>query len=209
MHFATRKEALAIVVGLSKASKLPCPSYSLAASDCHTGSLLRKEVPTSICSKCYARRGNYMYPHMRAHFERRLQAIRHPDWVDAMVFLIKDEPLFRWHDSGDLQDMAHLMNIVEVARRTPTTRHWLPTREYKLVTEFAEHNEIPENLIIRLSAYNFEQRGPEALAKKLGVLVSGVSKLDYNCPAPDQGNKCLDCRKCWDKRVFSVVYHRH
>jgi len=29
------------------------------------------------------------------------------------------------------------------------------------------------------------------------------------CPAPQQDNKCLDCRKCWDPEVKNVAYHAH
>jgi hypothetical protein len=139
-----------------------------------------------------------------------------------MIYLIKGMPYFRWHDSGDLQSINHLKMIAEVARKTPETTYWLPTREYQMVIEFVEEMRaiarqkkkalkkyIPENLVIRLSAMRFEQKGPEKLAKKLGVLVSSASKTGFNCPASLQGNKCGDCRKCWEKSEFDISYHRH
>ena len=62
---------------------------------------------------------------------KRLEAIQHPDWVLAMATLInsKKPDVFRWHDSGDVQDVQHLEKIFEVCRLTPSKRHWMPTRE--------------------------------------------------------------------------------
>ena len=36
---------------------------------------------------------------------------------------------FRWHDSGDVQDLDHLRRIYEVCKLTPDVQHWMPTRE--------------------------------------------------------------------------------
>ncbi len=49
------------------------------------------------------------------------------------------EPFFRWFDSGDLQSVEMVRDIVAVAERTPEIRHWLPTREYATVREYLRH----------------------------------------------------------------------
>ena len=219
--FNSRKEALAVVGGLSEPSKLPCYGYSIPTSACITGKKLH-DVEGTICRTCYARRGNYTFPHVVASLNRRLESLKDPRWVDAMVYLIKGMKYFRWHDSGDIQSVNHLKMLADVALQTPETTYWLPTREYGMVIEFVEEMRqiarqkkkalrkfIPENLVIRLSAMRFEQRGPEALARKIGVLVSSASKTGFNCPAHEQGNKCLACRMCWEKKVFDVSYRRH
>ena len=82
---------------------------------------------------------------------RRLAALAHESWTAAMVTLMSGFKHFRWHDSGDLQGAQHLKNILEVARQTPTTSHWLPTREARLLA-LMDPDIIPKNLIIRLSA---------------------------------------------------------
>jgi len=46
-------EALKIVGGLSKPSKMPGWAYGLPAAECKTGSKLVK-IPGSVCSGCYA-----------------------------------------------------------------------------------------------------------------------------------------------------------
>ena len=53
------KEALQIVGGLSKPSKMPGWAYGLPAKECKTGSKLVK-VPGSVCYNCYALKGCYV-----------------------------------------------------------------------------------------------------------------------------------------------------
>ena len=126
-----KKEARAITGGLSDPGKMPGYAYSLPAQACITGSKLVK-IPGTVCYGCYALKGNYKrFPSVRLALAKRLQALPHPRWVDAMVTLIYGEEVFRWHDSGDLQSVQHLKNIFEVCSRTPSTWHWLPTREAK------------------------------------------------------------------------------
>ena len=54
-------EALKIVGGLSKPSKMPGWAYGLPAAECKTGSKLA-QVPGSVCSGCYALKGCYVFP---------------------------------------------------------------------------------------------------------------------------------------------------
>ena len=117
---------------------------------------------------------------------------------------------FRWHDSGDLQGVWHLEKIVAVCKLTPSVKHWLPTREFAFVRQFLERGgKIPNNLTIRFSALMFDGPAPESLAKRCGVQVSGASQSAFTCPASSQGNKCLTCRACWNKKIFNVTYKKH
>ncbi len=207
-------QALKIIVSLSRPSKMPCYSYNIPARNCIKGSKLRK-VKGSSCSSCYAMVG--WYPARYKYLKQRLKAIRHPKWVDAMVHLIKSrkQDYFRWHDSGDLQGLWHLHKIVQVAKLTPDTKHWLPTIEYEMIQKYWElHGKIPmcelvPNLIIRLSGLMMDTKPPIKLARKLGVTVSAVSSNGiYTCPAMEQGHKCLDCRECWSKDNLLIIYKR-
>lgn len=209
----TIKEAIEIVGGLSIPSKLPCYSYSIPAKRCKVGSKLRK-IKGSICSNCYAHKGFYkLYPAVELALEKRYNKMSGEQWVDGMTYLVSNKEksgFFRWFDSGDLQDEEMLNNIVKVCLSTPNVKHWLPTKEYKIVSDYLNSGKtFPSNLIVRLSAYMLEGLPPTNLAEKLGVLTSGVSKLNYTCKAPQQKNKCEDCRLCWDKSVKNVIYHAH
>jgi hypothetical protein len=143
------KDAKKITESLTRTSKMPGLSYSLPAWACQTGAKLRK-IPTSPCFGCYALKNNYVrYPAIKEAQYRRLDAITHPDWVQAMAVQIKRQKWFRWHDAGDLQSSEHMQKIIEVCKLTPDTQHWLPTQERQYLPDPAD---VPKNLIIRLSA---------------------------------------------------------
>lgn len=208
----TIAEAVSFVGGLSKPSKMPCFSYSIPPWECKTGGKLRG-IKDNVCSKCYAFRGNYGFAPVKNALRKRFESLKSALWVEAMTLAISGSEgsgFFRWHDAGDLQDLNHLEKIVQVARNLPSIQFWLPTREYKIVSEYVEkHGAFPSNLIVRLSAYKVDGQPPTTLARRLGVLTSTVSSGAFMCPASRQGNKCLACRSCWNKDVENIIYKKH
>jgi len=200
-----KKEATQITGGLSAPNKMPGPSINLPAVACITGAKLVK-VKGSTCSGCYALKGRYRFPNVKEAMQRRLDRLHDPRWIEAMVTLIDKQPVFRWHDSGDLQSVQHLKNIFEVCNRTPGTSHWLPTREARFLS-LMDPDVVPKNLKIVLSDHMNNQR----VTPTWWPYTSGVS-TDHNqvtCPAASQGNKCRSCRKCWDRSVKRVIYGKH
>ena len=199
------KEAKKIVGGLSAPGKMPCPSISLPASACITGSKLAK-IPGTTCHECYAKKGNYVrYPAVQAALKRRLKALTDHRWVRAMVVLIKKRPLFRWHDSGDLQGAWHLKNIESVCNQTPGCEHWLPTREAGLL-QHKDPDAVPKNLIIRLSATKIDGAPSQAWPWTSTVVRDG----SHTCHANLKGGKCIECRQCWDRSIIkNVSYPKH
>lgn len=220
--FMSQAEAKRIVGSLGHPSKMPGKSYGLSAWECKTGKKLMG-VPGSTCSQCYATKNFYAtwIPVKIAH-QRRLDSLKHPRWVEAMATLMKDEQWFRWHDSGDLQGVWHLENIVAVALRTPHVRHWLPTREYEMVRKWLRAGGVvPANLCIRLSAKMIGDKprvGPalkslptSTVNSVLGrpVQVSDKRSDSIECRAYTRDNTCGKCRACWMPAVKNVSYHEH
>jgi len=207
---------------LGKASKMPGFGYGLSALNCKTGSKLAK-IKGSICSDCYALGGNYMYPSVALSHERRIKAIKKDlnAWMGGMIALISkrvdpEVPYFRWHDSGDLDSVDHLKAIVAIAEYLPNVSFWLPTKEKGfLLTFIAQGGKIPKNLAIRLSAsmQNQKSKLPKRLKLASVQASQGFAKPDMGaketCPASLQDDKCLDCRKCWDKSLPTVTYKLH
>ena len=195
------KDALKITDSFTKTSKMPGLSYSLPAWACQTGAKLRK-IPTSPCFGCYAMKNNYVrYPAIKEAQYRRLDAINHPLWVEAMAAVIKRQKWFRWHDAGDIQSTEHMNKILEVCKQTPETNHWLPTQERKYLPDPAA---VPDNLIIRLSGSKIDGSPPTAWSHTSSVVTNGAS-----CPAPSQGGKCRECRQCWTKSIKNISYGKH
>ena len=197
-----KKQAREITGGLSKPSKMPGPCFNLPASRCITGAKLVK-IPGSVCAGCYALKGRYRFGNVQKALERRRQALTSPQWVEAMVVLVSGNEFFRWHDSGDLQSLAHLKNIFEVCNRTPKTRHWLPTREAQILKQ-VQPEDVPKNLIIRFSSHMIDQ-GPV----KAWPWTSTVVTKDKTCPAAEQDNTCGSCRACWNRDVKNISYGKH
>lgn len=190
---------------------MPCNSWSIPAKDCKTGAKL-VQVSGSICEDCYALSGFYRMGNVKSCLEKRLQSLFNPNWVEAMTVAISGSEgsgFFRWFDSGDLQSLVHLKQIAQIANNLPQIKFWLPTKEYGIVQDFLKENELPQNLTIRLSAYMIDGPAPVGLANRLGLVTSTVSKTSWTCPAGSQGNKCLQCRACWDKEVSNVAYKYH
>ena len=221
-------EAWQLVGGLSKPSKMPGWAYGLPAPECKTGSILRN-VENSTCSGCYAMKGCYAFPIVQAAQYKRLKSIRSRLWVKAMTTLInsKKSKFFRWHDSGDVQDLKHLAKIFEVCRRTPNTIHWMPTRE-AWTKKYIDR--APKNLIIRFSMPMIDQEAAGSWAHT--STVSSKNKAT-NCPAfrTDKTGKvhtlktynsfskedkkkldlghCGTCRKCWNFNTKNITYGVH
>jgi hypothetical protein len=208
----TTKQALEYVGGFSQPSKMPCQGYSIPARFCKTGQKLRN-VSNSICSRCYALKGRYGFPNVQNALQRRFDSLKKELWVEAMVLAIKGTETsgyFRFHDSGDIQDMDHFDKIVQIALIVPEVKFWLPTREFSIVSEWIKQNgALPENLTVRLSALMVDGNPPVSIAKRLGLTTSGVSSEGFTCPSSQQGNKCLTCRACWNQNVANVNYKTH
>ena len=195
------KEAWALVGGLSKPSKMPGWSIGIPAKECKTGAKLRL-IPDSVCYGCYALKGCYVFTVVQKAQYKRLDALKNPYWVEAMTTLInsKKPDVFRWHDSGDVQDVDHLNKIFEVCRLTPSKRHWMPTREAWIKDHLDRK---PKNLVVRFSPPMIGQQ-VDSWPNSSAVVESGAT-----CPAPSQGGKCGDCRQCWDPTVKIVKYGKH
>ena len=199
--------ALEVVGGLSKPSKMPGFAYGIPAQLCKVGSELRK-IKGSVCEKCYAQKGAYSWGPVKKAYQRRFDTLNHPQWMEAMVFLMKKKKIewFRWHDSGDLQSVEHLNKICLIALETPETNYWLPTKEKAIVKQYRKQNEIPKNLVIRVSGAMIDGERPAGFENTSTV---SSDKNSATCVAYLQGGKCLDCRACWNPEVKNIVYPKH
>jgi len=181
---------------------MPGFSYGIPAKECKTGSKLRK-VPGSTCHGCYALKGCYVFKVVQEAQYKRLASLKREPWTTAMAAQINSKKVkfFRWHDSGDVQDLDHLNKIYEVCRLTPSVKHWMPTREAWTRDHAAR---APKNLTLRFSMPMVNQPAAGSWPNTSTVVTAGAT-----CPAPLQDGKCNDCRKCWNKRIKNVSYGKH
>ena len=199
---------------LSNPSKMPAFGWGISAKKCVTGVKLAK-IKGTICSKCYALKGRYVFKNVFNAHEVRRKAIEEIEWVDYMAELLtlkyknldKSKRYHRWFDSGDIQSFGHLMKIFEVCELTPQIRHWLATREYQLINQL-DVKDVPKNLCLRVSAIKVDSKPPT-----FWKWTSGVHKdkkaIGRECPAYKQDGECGSCRACWSRKVKQVSYKEH
>ena len=192
---------------LNKTSKMNCFSFSLDARNCVTGSKLRK-IKGSVCEKCYAFKGRYPTPSVRKNRETNLNHFNNKYFVEVMAFKLQHQKFFRWFDSGDLPNMEGLKKIVRIAELTPDTKHWLPTREIKLIQQYLKKNTFPKNLVVRVSAPMVDGPPPKGFKNTSTVHKDGKPH-GFDCVSRFQGNQCLTCTACWDKRIKNISYKEH
>ena len=214
-------QALDGIGGLSKTSKMPWYSFGIPATECKVGSKLA-QIEGTVCHGCYALKGFYRMHNVKNALYQRLFKLESAhrngkidEWIEAFVTALKlkhkrakGEDRFRWHDSGDLQGAWHLDAICEIARRTPFLRHYLPTKEYQLVSKYPKDN-IPPNLYLRVShpkvGYSFKDGTYAGFdTSTVGFEGDGVKQ----CPAYTQGGECQACDSCW-RSGFVVNYKEH
>lgn len=198
---------------LSRVSKLDSiRSWSLQAGDTCPGSFTPLGELVDACHSCYAKLGNYHLPSVK-----NVRAVNHAewqldDWVDNMVLQLEQDLYFRWFDSGDMYKLRLARKILEIMRRTPWCRHWLPTRmaKFEPFKELVEQMRALPNVVVRFSSdsvigeYTPGVHGstivPRGWEPPEGVQL---------CNAPANKGKCNGCRACWDPEVAVIGYVGH
>lgn len=211
-----RNEARENIGRFSSPSKMPCFSFSIRAEKCITGSKLA-EIPGSVCSGCYALKGSYVWENTKnAMIRRESKLVDRKKFIADFVTAIQGETLFRWFDSGDLQSLNMLKDIVTIAKLTPTVRYWLPTKEVSFVAKYLKkYGSFPSNLTVRVSGYMIDSEKASTVSGNNSLVFTAdkFHKKDNEnyayCVAPSQKNECRDCRACWDRNVTTIVYLEH
>lgn len=227
----TKKKAIELVGTLGSSSKMgnDVTNFGISVLNCGVGSKLHK-CKGSVCEDCYAYEGNYAYPNVQQSQALRLQklAITDPDlWVDSFVFLLEKsgKKFHRWFDSGDFNinakanGISFLVKIVEVAKRTPNIKHWIPTKEFPVIKKYLkQYGSFPKNVVVRMSDYMVDKNKFKANSDyKISTVISKVENYDLVktkrsvlCHATiDGSHKCGDCKKCWSKQYDQIVYLKH
>lgn len=192
-------------------SKMPGTTFAIDAFACKTGSKLAK-IDGTPCRSCYARKLQKLRPSVDAGWKANLDKFNRADpdrWAHAMAFQIlryNRDGFHRWFDSGDLQSIEMLDAIVQVCRMTPKIKHWLPTQERAIV---AAYGELPDNLIVRVSASKLDGPMPKGASHGSQVFTKGHEPKGKECKARTRGNACGPCRACWDKSVAFISYPKH
>jgi hypothetical protein len=202
-----------MAIRISVTSKLDgIRSWSLQALDTCPGSLASPGVLVDACKGCYATTGNYRYPNVKAPRIENREDWQRLEWVDDMVKALDSDRYFRWFDSGDMYTLGLAEKILEVMKRTPWVKHWLPTRMHKFPKfqmVLSEMQALP-NVMVRFSSDSVT--GDFIPGLHGSVIVPDANTLPDGvtlCRAYENAGKCSGCRACYDKTVGVIAYPAH
>lgn len=217
-------------IKFSQTEKMPWLSWDTPAWNCKTGSKL-VNVKGTVCNGCYAMEGRYTFGIVKDANTARFEQLENLKvWQDNFVVQLKarynslrdkvNKPYFRWHTSGDVQSLEHLVAINDIAKALPEIKFWLPTKEFGMVREFkAIYGDFADNLCVRPSMFKVNQVPSKALGLPTSTCIESPDNFTDEhkgiCPASfkqfhgQSKVNCGDCRKCWDKNVDNVAYIYH
>ena len=204
-------EAKEIVGSFSNTSKMPGFSIGISAELCGVGSKLRK-IEGSVCADCYALKGMYRMPSVKKAHAKREAGITNPKWVEAFVVMLNNHtsfavPYFRWHDAGDIRSIEHFAKICEICVMSPHIRHWIPTRENKIINEYVRlGGVIPDNLCVRLSAPMVDQKPVHTNDYNTSTVHSDIGRS--SAIANWKGKECQAYRTSKDGKIMAREVYR-
>jgi len=200
------------MIKLSQAGKMPSKSWSLQALDTCPGSKNSDGTLVDACKGCYATTGNYRFPNVKAPREHNREDWKRDEWVSDMVQALDTERYFRWFDSGDMYDIRLAAKILDVMKRTPWVKHWMPTR----MAKFAKFQPVIRamerlpHVVVRRSSDSIE--GKVIRGRNTSTIIHSPAHADSMhtvCTAYEREGKCGTCRACWDKTVQVIAYPAH
>ena len=187
-------------------------SWSLQALDTCPGSIAAPGELVDACKGCYATTGNYRFENVKAPRRHNKDDWQRLEWCDDMVAELRKDIYFRWFDSGDMYALGLAEKMLEVMKRTPWVKHWLPTRMHKF-PKFAlvlQQMAALPNVSVRFSS---DSVTGEYTKKLHGSVIipnpADVKKGMTLCEAYSHGGKCNGCRACYDKKVKVIAYPAH
>jgi len=200
------------IVKISVTTKLDgIKSWSLQAIETCPGAVGDDGKLVPACAGCYATFANYSYPvvvNARAHNK---EDWKRDEWVSDMIKVLDTERYFRWFDSGDIYNLDLAKKIYKVMLKTPSTKHWLPTRMAKFKkfkTILNKMNKLP-NVAVRFSS---DSVNGEFTAGVHGSTILSSDKTPRGvkrCTAYMTEGKCNGCRACYDKKIPVIGYVAH
>jgi hypothetical protein len=200
-----------VKINLSKASKMPCRSWSLEAGSTCPGSIDPvTKVIKPACAGCYAKCGNYHFPNVKRTRDENRLAWQEDDFVSAMVEEIDNDRYFRWFDSGDIYHPRLAEKIYQIMLLTPLVKHWLPTQSYNIpkIRYWLDKMQALSNVMVRFSSGEID--GSYTIEHGSTVVSTYDTLTNAKvCDAYERDGKCGDCRACWNKETPIIAYPAH
>ena len=208
--FATKSNLISVNNGNSKTGK-GCLTLSMPTLTCAPGVPCRKG--------CYCMKGRQSIPNVCGSYYRnyRIWCEDPKGFEDQLVHILKYEGLnlFRWNDAGEVVSEEYLAMMFRVAIKFPNIRFLVYSKKYDLINSFLYEHVLPENLCIRLSAWDKDWDVPNPHSLPVAYVDftdktknPAIPRNAFKCKGGAE-NTCTTCRMCFKKEVQSVVFKQH
>jgi hypothetical protein len=163
-----------------------------------------------ICTKCYSwsTLNKGMYPALEPALERNSELLASRILKDNELPVIKDSQ-FRFNAHGELINITHLQNYVNIVNKNPSCHFSLWTKRKDMIRKYFKNpdNEKPDNLILIYSnpiISKIMRHPPEYFEKTFNNVMDNEFKEQQNCT----GQKCIDCLKCYRHNEDNIIVEK-
>ena len=201
--------------------------WSLEARVSCPGSKDEEGNIVEVCKSCYATKGMYRFPVVKAARQTNRDDYHKDDWVDRMVKQVSKYDYFRFFDSGDCETHELACKIKQVVDKCPNTLFWIPTRSDKierigsvlLPHKFSDGTYshalgARANAVVRPSADNIglnnkERSGVNSYVIEPKDIFEAKKQGIHVCPVGINANQktCDTCTMCYTDAKVAYVVH--
>lgn len=201
---------------LSNTTKMQIKGKRVRSWSLNAGITCPGSHDSPVCEGCYAKKGMYRFPVVKDARTYNRQDYHKADWCDRMVAKVKRLDYFRWFDSGDIETVELATKIYEVIKRTPSVKHWLPTRSDKLskLAKVIDSIDTLPNVSVRRSADNIgiadnlERPNVISYVIKHDDIPNATALGIHICPATTSAQtSCNTCTMCYTSKPVAYLVH--
>ena len=157
---------------------------------------MHKKGKDIICGDCYSYIMLQSYrKNMQACLERNSKLLSGGVLHDQQLPTIM-EIYYRFQAHGELINMNHLVNLMNITKKNPLTTFALWTKRNDLIQKYLKNNEKPKNLILIYSnpkKSKIMSKPPKHFDKTFNTVLEHEHKELQNCT----GQKCKYCLDCY------------
>lgn len=156
----------------------------------------------SICQYCYSNQALSFRPSVRKCYERNGEILKSGIIPrDQLPFI--NSKYCRFESHGDLHNITHLENYVNIVKKNPHCQFALWSKHYDILKEFFATHKQPKNLNIIVSSILLDDVVDVKQFTDLGMRVKSFTvynkdtakEVEINCGK----KKCKDCLICYRK----------
>ena len=165
--------------------------------------MAKSKIPNHICPNCYSKE---MLETFRKNCTEKFQY--NSDLLSTKIIPFEklpyiNEQIFRFSAHGELINMLHLINLMNLVNKNKGCTFTLWTKKDSLVNSYLKGNKKPDNLILVYSNEIIDTvaKLPKNFDKTFNNVSSETESI--NC-----FQNCLDCRLCYSHNKTEIIIEK-